>query len=68
VPKRKPEPLRKSDGELSPSDLDKVSGGVPRGPDVCEHPTQAGPTPMPYPNTGTTVTTISDVLKEAGFD
>ena len=69
MPKRKPEPPRKSDAELSPGDLDKVSGGVPNGPDVCVRPpVQAGPVPVPYPNTGTAVTTVSDVLKEAGFD
>jgi len=68
MPKHKPEPPRKSDGELSPGDLDKVSGGVPSGPDVCVRPAPAGPTPIPYPNTGTAATTISDVLKEAGFD
>jgi hypothetical protein len=66
MPKSKPEP--KSDAELSSGDLDKVSGGVPKGPDVCVTPTPAGPVPIPYPNTGTAATTISDVLKEAGFD
>jgi hypothetical protein len=68
MPKREPEPPRNSDGELSPGDLDNVSGGVPSGPDVCVRPAPAGPVPIPYPNTGTAATTISDVLKEAGFD
>jgi hypothetical protein len=68
MPKREPEPPRNSDGELSSNDLDKVSGGVPGGPDVCVRPAPAGPVPIPYPNTGTAATTISDVLKEAGFD
>jgi len=67
VLKREPESSQKNDGELS-GDLDNVAGGVPTGPDVCKLPTQAGSTPMPYPNTGISVTMVADVLREEGFD
>jgi hypothetical protein len=35
----------RGDGELSESDAEKVSGGVP-----CLPPAPPGPVPIPYPN------------------
>jgi hypothetical protein len=69
MPQRKPEPPRKSDGELSASNLDRVSGGVSSGPDVCKlaTPTPAGPTPTPYPNGIDVVKAMSGVLKQFGL-
>jgi hypothetical protein len=63
----KPEPPRMNDGELSPSDLDNVSGGASTGPDVCVLPTP-GPTPTPYPNVGDVLKGVSNVLKKSGFE
>ena len=66
--KREPKSSQTNDEQLSGSDLDNVSGGVPAGPDVCKLPTQAGSTPVPYPNTGSSVTTVADILRDEGFD
>lgn len=64
MPKRKPVPSLKSDGELSSDDLDKVTGGTP---------VVAPPVPIPYPNIAISndhrpAPALDDALREAGFD
>jgi bacteriocin-like protein len=45
----KPEETPRDD-ELDEKELDQVSGGRLRLPDVAKTPTPGGPVPVPYPN------------------